>query len=240
MKTASYDLIPENDLVQLGLIVLQSDVTLEDEFRQYFKDAQVSILVSRIPFENEVTAETLQDMAGHLTKSTSLFPLTHSFDAVGYACTSGAMQIGSEKIASLIQAERPARFVTNPMQAALNAFESLGARSIGYIGPYSATVCQTMIDHIEASGFNVPHAIIFDEEEDKYVGRISPETIYKRATELAEMAGDEIDAIFISCTNMKCISVLPKIKADTGIPALSSNMVLAWDLARSSGIPFEI
>ncbi len=240
MKTSTYDLIPENNVKQIGLIVLQSDVTIEDEFRNYFKDAGISLLVSRIPFENEVTVESLQNMAGHLKKSTSLFPLTHSFDAVGYACTSGAMQIGDKKIASLIQSERPANFVTNPMQAALTAFKHLGVKNIGYIGPYSAAVCQTMINHIEANGHNVPHAIIFDEEEDKYVGRISPETIYDTAINLKEMAGEEIDAIFISCTNMKCISILPNIKAVTGIPALSSNMVLAWDLARSSDIPFEL
>ena len=66
MKTADYELMPASDLVQLGMIVLQSDVTIEDEFRFYFADKKVSLLVNRIPFENEVTAETLADMAHHL------------------------------------------------------------------------------------------------------------------------------------------------------------------------------
>jgi maleate cis-trans isomerase len=39
---------------------------------------------------------------------------------------------------------------------------------------------------------------------------------------------------------MKCASVLDKITAESGVPALSSNKVLAWDLARSSGIPFSL
>lgn len=240
MRKAHYDLIPENTVTQLGMIVLQSDVTIEDEFRHYFKDANVSLLVNRIPFENVVTPETLQNMAGHLTNAAALFPLTHSFDAVGYACTSGSMQIGSAEIASLIKAERTCKFVSNPMQAALSAFAHLGAKKIGYVGPYSKAVCQTMIDHIEANGFNVPHAVIFDEEEDKYVGRISPKTIQETAIDLAKDAGDDIDLIFISCTNMKCASVLADIKTETGIPALSSNLVLAWDLARSSGIPLSL
>lgn len=240
MKTAGYELIDASDLVQLGMIVLQSDVTIEDEFRFYFADARVSLLVNRIPFENEVTAETLGDMAQHLKKSAALFPLAHSFDAMGYACTSGAMQIGNARVSELINSERPCGYVSNPMQAALLAFEQLGATRIGYIGPYSKGVCQSMIDHIEAAGFVVPHAVSFDEAHDQNVGRIAPESIYDTAMALAAEAGQSIDAIFIACTNMKCASVLDKISAESGIPALSSNKVLAWDLARSSGIPFSL
>jgi hypothetical protein len=48
MKMAEYVLTPAGDLIQLGMIVLQSDVTIEDEFRFYFADAKVSLLVNRI------------------------------------------------------------------------------------------------------------------------------------------------------------------------------------------------
>jgi len=159
---------------------------------------------------------------------------------MGYACTSGAMQIGSARVSELINSERPCDYVSNPMQAALLAFEQLGAKKIGYIGPYSKQVCQTMIDHIEAGGFTVSHAVSFDEEQDQSVGRIAPESIYDTAMALAAEAGQSIDAIFIACTNMKCASVLDKITAESGVPALSSNKALAWDLARSSGIPFSL
>ncbi len=242
MKTVPYELIPADDLIRLGMIVLQSDVTIEDEFRLYFADAKVSLLVNRIPFANEVTAETLGDMAQYLKQAAALFPLTHSFDAIGYACTSGAMQIGAARVSELIKSERPCAYVSNPMQAALLAFEQLGASNIGYIGPYSKPVCQTMINHIEASGFTVSHALSFDEEHDQSVGRISPESIYQAAMALAAEAeaGQSVDAIFIACTNMKCARVLDKITAETGITALSSNKALAWDLARSSGIPFSL
>ena len=99
-----------------------------------------------------------------------------------------------------------------------------------------------MINHIEAGGFTVSHALSFDEEHDQSVGRISPESIYQAAMALAAEAeaGQSVDAIFIACTNMKCARVLDKITAETGITALSSNKALAWDLARSSGIPFPL
>ena len=58
MKTIGYQLIPENAQIHLGMVVLQSDVTIEDEFRRYFADTDLSLLVSRIPFEDEVTEKT--------------------------------------------------------------------------------------------------------------------------------------------------------------------------------------
>lgn len=48
MKTVGYDLIPVDRSIRLGMIVLQSDVTIEDDFRSYFKDTRVSLLVNRI------------------------------------------------------------------------------------------------------------------------------------------------------------------------------------------------
>ena len=240
MKTIGYQLIPENAQIHLGMVVLQSDVTIEDEFRRYFADTDLSLLVSRIPFEDEVTEKTLGDMALHLTQSTALFPVAHAFDAIGYACTSGAMQIGSDRIRQLIMNERKCRYVSDPMQAALLAFESLGANNIGYLAPYSTPVCTAMIGHIESQGFSVAHSASFDEEHDQVVGRISPDTIYQAAIELVASADGDIDAVFIACTNMKCATVLDTITSETGVTALSSNKVLAWDLARSAGIPLDL
>lgn len=236
MRKYKYELLPDNDKIQLGLIVLQSDVTLEDEFRQYFHDTPVSILANRIPFENEVTIETLRQMESHLTKTTSLFPLTSKFDAIGYGCTSGALHIGSDQIEKLVQAERECAYVSNPMRAAINRLKSENAQRIAYLGPYSQAVCQTMIDHFEEHDIHVPIAASFDEDQDKFVGRISPESIFQTAVTMLEGKSGDVDAIFISCTNMKCISILDKISRDTGVLALSSNYVLAWDLARQAGV----
>ena len=240
MKTLDYQLIPEGAQIRLGMIVLQSDVTIEDEFRRYFTGADLSLLVSRIPFEDEVTEKTLGDMAHHLTQSTALFPVAHTFDAIGYACTSGAMQIGSDRIRQLIADERGCDYVSDPMKAALLAFESLGARNIGYLAPYSTPVCATMIQHIESQGFRVTHSASFDEEHDQLVGRISPDTIHKTAIELIASAEGDIDALFIACTNMKCATVLDRVTSQTGVKALSSNKVLAWDLARAAGVPLDL
>ena len=172
-----------------------------------------------------------------------MFPLTSKFDSVGYACTSGALHIGSEKLEQLVQEERDCAHVTNPMKAVVTALNHIGAKNIAFLAPYSQHVTQTMIDELEQRGINVSHCATYDESQDAYVGRISPQSIYQASVELCEDATKDeqpIDAIFIACTNMKCATVIPEIEATTGTYALSSNQVLAWDMARLAGSPLKL
>ena len=235
MDKIHYELLDKDYITQLGLIVLQSDVTIEDEFRYYFNDQSISLFVNRIPFENKVTEDTLKQMEGHISATLSLFPIETEFDALGYACTSGAMHIGGEKIATLASAVRPCKQVTNPLDAVLSACKAKGIKKLAYLGPYSKDVCQTMIDRFQAAGIAVPASASYDEAEDRFVGRISPQSIQRDAIELVKR-NPSVEAVFISCTNMKCAQVIPEIEAQTGVYAISSNQALAWDLARHSGL----
>lgn len=235
MQTLDYQLL-DDPRKQLGLIVLQSDITLEDEFRYYFADQPVSLLANRIPFENEVTPDTLRAMQGHIGNTMSLFPPDIHFDAVGYACTSGALNIGSEQIKQLVQDERETAEVTDPLLAAKRAMQHINAKRIAYLAPYSQTVSQQMLAAFEAAGIVVAASATFNESQDRLVGRIAPDCIKDAAIELCSQA-ENIDAVFIACTNMKCASVIPDIEAATGVTALSSNLVLAWDMARLAGCP---
>lgn len=239
MEKIHYKLLDRDYTKYLGLVVLQSDVTIEDEFRYYYRDQPVSLMVNRIPFENEVTADTLKQMEGHLGKTMSLFPPETEFDSVGYGCTSGSLHIGDDKIENLISEERPTKSVSNPLRSALAAFDAIGANNIAYLGPYSEKVCGEMIDHFIEAGINVSASASYDEEEDRFVGRISPESIQRDAINLVN-ANPQVEAIFVSCTNMKCAQVIPEIEKQTGKVALSSNQVLAWHMARQIGLTLGV
>lgn len=235
MQKVHYELLEPGYVKQLGLIVLQSDITIEDEFRFYFADQPVSLLVNRIPFENEVNAETLKTMESYLGQTMSLFPIETEFDSLGYACTSGAMHIGGDNIARLVAEQRVCRQVSNPLDAAIAAFQAVGARKIAYLGPYSEAVCSAMISRFVAAGIQVKASASYHEPLDTLVGRISPQSIQRDAIQLVKDNPD-IDAVFIACTNMKCAHIIPEIEAHTGITALSSNQALAWDMARKVGL----
>ena len=74
----------------------------------------------------------------------------------------------------------------------------------------------------------------FDEGIEARVARIAPQSIIDAAVDLAAEGG--IDALFLSCTNLRTLDVIAPIEAATGLPVLSSNLVLAWDMARKAGI----
>ena len=213
--------------------MLETDISIEDEFRHYFEGQSLSLLANRIHCAATVTPETLREMEGHLGKTAAMFPPETDFQAIGYACTSGALHIGSERVAQLVKERCNCRQVTDPMQACLRAFRHIGAEKIAYLAPYSQEVSQNMIDALERNQIKVCAAATFNEDQDPKVGRIAPASIHEAALELGK--GQDIHAIFIACTNMKCAGVIPQIEADTGLQVLSSNLVLAWDLARLAG-----
>ena len=93
---------PDYYSMRFGLIVLQSDETIEQEMRSTL-DESVAIYHSRIPCDQFVNNENLAKMENDLPIAVDLLPKI-DFNSIGYACTSGATVIGSEKINKLIKA----------------------------------------------------------------------------------------------------------------------------------------
>ena len=97
----------ENRSVQMGLVILETDLTIETEFIKFLSQDEnivpkLSLLNTRIPCNDKVTAENLTSMESHFSDSLALFPNKYQFDVVGYGCTSASLLIGDEKIAKII------------------------------------------------------------------------------------------------------------------------------------------
>ena len=79
---------------RLGLIVLQTDQTIENDFARIFcNENDISLHVARIPNAMEVSPETLRQMSIDLPRAAELLPSQFGFDVVGYGCTSGATSV---------------------------------------------------------------------------------------------------------------------------------------------------
>ena len=73
------------DRARLGLIVLETDQTLEAEAQAVVHDLDgVTVYHSRIAMEPEVTHETLTAMKTRLPEAAALLPTAFAFDAIGY------------------------------------------------------------------------------------------------------------------------------------------------------------
>ena len=234
--TYPYATVPDLDPA-LGLIVLQADETLEGDMRAMLP-LETALYISRVPSGDDVTPETLGAMAAHLTASAALLPKAARFASVGYGCTSGSAEIGSDRVAGFIHDGVATDHVTNPLAALIAACGALGVTRLALLSPYVAEVSATLRTALAGQGITTPAFGSFDEAEESKVVRIAPESIVAAAVDLAGQGGTE--AIFLSCTNLRTLGVIDLIEARTGLPCLSSNQVLAWDMARQSGIRAKI
>lgn len=217
----------------LGLIALQTDETLEQDFRRMFTAPDVALYVSRVPSGADVTRETLAAMEHELPRAAGLLPPSLSYDAVGYGCTSGATIIGPDRVADLVRGAAAAREVTNPLSAVLAGLGALEVRRIAMVTPYIESVTAPLRAALQARGFEVVRCVSFDEAEEARVARIDPVSIRKAA--IAAGQGNEAEAVFMSCTNLRTLDVIEGIEAELGIPAISSNQALGWHMARLAG-----
>jgi len=216
----------------LGLVVLQTDETIEDDFRRLMPES-ARLMVSRIPSAPEVTPESLGSMEQHLTASVGLFPGGLAFDAIGYGCTSGTAQIGPDRIADLVRSGANARAISNPLSALVAACEAQNIRRLAILSPYIESVSSRLRDVLSKHGIETPVFGSFAEANEAKVVRISGHSIQAAAHQLA--VGATVDALFLSCTNLRTLDVIGPLEEELKIPVLSSNLVLGWHMLRLSG-----
>lgn len=216
----------------LGLIVLQVDETIERDARRCLLGDDLALYVSRIPSGSDLTVKTITQMEADLPAAAALLPQTPVYDVVAYACTSGTTLIGAERVAALVRASCRATHVTNPLTAAQATFQHLGVSSIAIVSPYLDEISAPVKAAFQAGGFDVKDTISFGERVEANVARISGNSIIDAAKAVAHDA----DAVFLSCTNLRTLDVVPTLEAELGKPVISSNTALFWHMARLAGI----
>ena len=228
---------PIGHTATLGLVVLQVDETIEQDFRRLFTDPDVAVYVSRIPSGTNLNPDTIAQMALDLPQAASLFPPASQFDLIGYACTSGTTLIGADKVTHLVKQHANTRAVTNPLSAAIAAFKSLDVRSVAIVSPYIASVATPIQNAFANAGFNVPATVSFGEEIEANVARIDPASIHAAALQIGTSAG--VEAVFLSCTNLRTLDIIDDLEQRLGLPVISSNQALAWHMGQIASAPLS-
>jgi maleate isomerase len=232
MTAFPYDL-QDDSLPRLGLIVLQVDETIEQDFRHLFAPDCAKLHISRIPSGAELTPDSIAQMETALPAAAGLLP--HGLDVVGYACTSGTTLIGAGRVRDLVMGAAQTRAATDPLTAALAQCRVLGLTKIGIVSPYIASVATPIRAAFESAGITVPATLSFGEQVEARVARIAPASIANAARALAQQA--ELDGIFLSCTNLQTRDILAPLSLELGLPVLSSNQCLAWHMTSLCGMP---
>ncbi|PVH27324.1 Asp/Glu racemase [Pararhodobacter oceanensis] len=218
---------------RLGLIVLQTDQTIEHEVGALLRGDGRALYHARIANQTEVTPETLRQMEADLPAAAALLPADFAFDVIGYGCTSGATIIGESRVAKIIRQVHPEVKVTDPVSALKAALAAMGITRMALVTPYAPSVTQALQDNLQAAGIQINAVASFNQIDDFTVARITSDSI---ATGLRAIGKrEDCEAIFVSCTSLRTLPVIAAAEAELGKPVLSSNQVLSWHMLRLAG-----
>jgi len=219
---------------RIGLLVSESDQTMETEFRMLTNLPGVSVYHARLANDVVVTPETLGKMEVELPVAARLLPDYMGLKSIGYGCTSGSTIIGEARVAEIFEDAHSGVPSTNPLTAAKAALSALGVKRLGLLTPYSPVVTDAMQANFNAAGIAITVVGSFYEESDLVVGKIDPKSILQAAISVGQ--SDDVDGVFISCTSLRAAGIIDEAERTLGKPVTASNHALAWHLLRLAGI----
>jgi len=218
----------------IGVIVLATDQTIEQEYRKIFQIDGVALYESRIANDADINPTTLAAMEARLTGAAEVIRPGPPMDVVGYGCTSGTVVIGEETVFRRIREAWPKAKCTTPITGAIAGFKAMGVKRIALLTPYIDSVNRMFRKFVQDRGIEVPVMGSFNHENDNDVARISAESIRNAALELGR--NPAVDAVFVSCTSILLAETAKDLEAELGKPVTSSNHAMAWHMLRLAGI----
>jgi maleate isomerase len=234
----SYELGPElGHRAAIGLIVLAVDSTIEHDYRAILPLDGIALYITRIPFPNQVTPETLAAMEADLIDSAALIHPGRRLDVLAFGCTSGTIVIGEDETFAKLREVRPGIECTSPMTAGVAGCKALGCKSMALITPYTRDINQMFRDFLEARGVTVPVMATFNNPNDGEVARISDASLRDA---ILDVGRAEVDAVFVSCSSLHVTPVIEECEAALDKPVMSSNQAMAWHSLRLAGVDDKI
>ena len=217
---------------KIGYVLLATEQTVQDDIIA-LRPPGVGIHFTRAAIPDSITADTLAAQADLLADCAATLLPDGSLDVVCYACTSGSLVIGEERVFAELKHGAPNARPTSLITGVIRALHALDARRIVVATPYLDEVNQREVDYLESAGFEVLSICGLNLEKDSDMVRVAPDYIAEFA-----LARDRVDAdaIFVSCGALRTLEVIGEIEARAGKPAICSNQAMIWDCLRLAGI----
>lgn len=190
----------------------------------------VQFLTTRMPFRATGIADDLA-IASDLEAHASLLA-DAEVDLVAFNCTAASMLLGPDAIRDRIRVATGLSCVTT-IEAVLGALDALGIDSPALLDPYPKEVEDAEIEYLASHGIRVVATGGPACDTPVQQGRISPEcwVAESRAIDLSEANG-----ILVSCAGTQSAQAIAQIEADTGLPVVTSNQALLWQVLTEVGL----
>jgi maleate isomerase len=224
------------DEARVGVIDLSTCTSLTAEIRRALP-ADVLVLFSRLRLPGgEVSVEALDAMvSGGRLEEAARELADADVAAITFACTSASLLHGAgfdQQLRERIQAATGIA-ATTTATSVVAALRHLGAESVCVGTPYVPEIDVRERAFLEASGFSVPRIVGLSKRYDREIGALTADEV--RALARSAHAADA-DVLFLSCTNLPALALVPELEAELGTTVLTSNSATIWNLLRVAGV----
>jgi len=217
---------------KIGFVLLATEQTIQDDVMRLRPDG-VGIHFARAAIPDSITNATLAAQAELLAESAATLLPDGSLDVICYACTSGSLVIGEERVARELNKGAPNARATSLITGVIRALKAVNAKRIVIATPYLDEINQREAVYLQNAGFDVLSITGLNLERDSDMVRVAPDYIAEFALSLDR---PDADAIFVSCGALRTLDVIGTIEQRAGKPAIASNQAMIWDTLRLAGI----
>lgn len=220
----------------IGLIAVAGDAVIEPELR-VFLASEAHLHTTRVALSSSMTPTELAGLGDAVARAAGLLLPGGRLDVVAFGCTSAAAALGSDAVRRIIRRVRPGVEATDPLDASLSELARRGVRSVAVLSPYTDAVNARVAAYLSAHGVEVVAGATFRAAGvSRVLGRtpanlIAPSSIFDAALDLGGSAADA-DAVFISCTGLRCADILRRAEQRLRKPVIGSNQALAAHVLR--------
>lgn len=221
--------------LRLGLIVPSSNTVAERDFRRLMP-AEVAVHTARMRLDRTTAAAERTMLDVHAPAAADDLG-TMKPDVVVFSCTSAGALLGVEGEAALEEDLR--RRCGSPI-VSTNAsvawrLRTLGVRRVAvataYVDELNRGIASTLVDR----GFEVATIKGMDITDNFAIAMVPLDDIVDFCSEVAGSVN--VDALFVSCTNLRSAEAVERLTARLGIPVVTSNLAAAEAALDQLGLP---
>ena len=216
---------------KLGFILLATEPTIERDIFQ-LAPPEVGVYFTRVRMPNEITVETLRTVEAELANAAAVLMPDFNLDVICYACTSGSLVIGEDRVMAEISRGAPTVRPTTLITGVIRALQALKVRRIVVATPYIDEVNVLEKRYLQDQGFEVLDIQGMDIVDGVDIHRVAPEYIAEYAQSLDR---SDAEAIFVSCGGLRTLDIINDLEQTVGKPVVASNQAMFWDTLRLAG-----
>ncbi len=223
-----------NRSCRIGVITPSTNTTQEPILCQILRGTNITAHYSRFPVRN-ISLD--QKDLGQFRIEYMLTParlLSHAgMDVIAWFGTAGGW-LGAERDMELCNAITKATGVkaVTAMLSSLDAFRTLGVKTLGLVVPYERNLTQAIIENFARAG----HKVVRDKHLGLRANLRFGSVPLSRIKSLVRQASRDVDAVSVFCTNFSAALVADEIEEETGTPVLDSINVTLWRCLQTIGI----